>query len=149
MPTKGDGGNRGDLPIPGQVTASARALVKTFSQGSIVALNGLDFTARAGEVTAIIGANGSGKTTLLKAIFGLLRPDSGKVEAVGLDPHRQARLLRRQVGYVPQRHSLDPEMTGRETLSFFCTLYAIHGARRRHRVDTLSELFGPRALWRR
>lgn len=141
MPTKGDGGNQAGAPATGEVRASARALVKTYSQGTVVALNGLEFTARGGEVTAIIGANGSGKTTLLKALFGLLRPDSGTAEAVGLDPLRQGRKMRHQVGYVPQQHALDPEMTGRETLSFFCTLHAIHGARRRDRVAAMCKQF--------
>ena len=54
--------------------------------GSVKALDGVDLTARAGAVTALVGPNGSGKTTLLLVLAGLLVPDTGSVTVAGYDP---------------------------------------------------------------
>jgi zinc/manganese transport system ATP-binding protein len=70
---------------------------------------------RAGEFVGIIGANGAGKTTLLRLILGLLRPDSGTVRVLG----RPLRRGNPAVGYVPQKHQLDPEtpLRGRDLVA--------------------------------
>jgi len=53
--------------------------------------------------TAIIGPNGAGKTTLLKTMLGLIRPQSGNIRVMGLDPIKEPKKVRSMVGYVPQR----------------------------------------------
>jgi branched-chain amino acid transport system ATP-binding protein len=70
-------------------------LTKRF--GGLVAVDGVDFTVRAGEVVSVVGPNGAGKTTLFNLITGVLRPDSGRVlfndnDVTGLPPHRMAQL---------------------------------------------------------
>jgi branched-chain amino acid transport system ATP-binding protein len=65
--------------------------------GGIMALNGVGFTVREGEIFAVIGPNGAGKSTIFNVISGLYRPDRGKVVFAGSDitrvaPHRRARL---------------------------------------------------------
>jgi zinc transport system ATP-binding protein len=62
------------------------------------------FKVRRGSFVAIVGPNGGGKTTLLKLILGLLTPDRGRIEVLGLPPVR----ARRRVGYMPQHVNLDP-----------------------------------------
>ena len=123
--------------------ASTVGASKTYS-GGVRALAGLDFAARFGEVTAVIGANGSGKSTLLRLLGGALRADSGSVHTLGIDPGGQPAALRAAIGYVPQHQALDPEMTGRETLALFCTLYGVIGAKQRERVEALTAAFGLR-----
>jgi branched-chain amino acid transport system ATP-binding protein len=64
--------------------------------GGLVAVDGVDFTVRAGEVLSVVGPNGAGKTTLFNLITGVLRPNSGRVlfndiDVTGLAPHRMAR----------------------------------------------------------
>ena len=53
--------------------------------GAIVALRGVDFEVRAGEIATLIGSNGAGKSTLLRAVSGLLRPSAGRIELEGID----------------------------------------------------------------
>jgi len=70
-------------------------LTKRF--GGLVAVDGVDFTVRAGEVLSVVGPNGAGKTTLFNLITGVLKPDSGRVlfndkDVTGLPPHRLARI---------------------------------------------------------
>jgi simple sugar transport system ATP-binding protein len=83
----GNGGGNGDLAL------EARDLVKRY--GSVEALRGASFTARRGEVVALIGDNGAGKSTLVKCLSGAERPDSGQIlldgETVTLDSPTAAR----------------------------------------------------------
>lgn len=87
-------------------------------QDGIDVLAGVTLEARAGQVTAVIGPNGAGKSTLLKTIFGVLRPQRGRIlfegkPIQGLPPHA---LKRRGIGYVPQTASTFPQLTVEENL---------------------------------
>ena len=84
-------------------------------------------------LTVVVGPNGAGKTTLLRVLAGLLRPDSGTVEAPG---------DRRRIGYIPQELALDPEMTGRETLALLAALHGVPRRERGERIAGLAESFG-------
>ena len=66
---------------------SAQGLTKRFKTGRshVTVLKAVDFEARAGEVTMVMGPSGSGKSTLIAALSGLMRPDEGKVTALGED----------------------------------------------------------------
>ena len=70
-----------------RVALDARGLVKAFKSGGsrVEVLKSVDFRAEHGEVTLVMGPSGSGKSTLLACMSGLLRPDSGKVQAMGQD----------------------------------------------------------------
>jgi energy-coupling factor transport system ATP-binding protein len=74
-----------------------------FSYNGHPALKDVDLTVQQGELVALMGRNGAGKTTLLKQCTGLLRPDEGQVQVMGLDTKLTAvEELVRQIGYVPQ-----------------------------------------------
>ena len=76
----------------------------TVSYGAVRALGGVDLSVGEGSVTAVLGANGAGKTTLLRAVSGLLRPRSGRVELDGADITGTAveEIVRLGVAHVPQ-----------------------------------------------
>src|SRR6185312_671171 len=98
---------------------SAHNLIKHY--GETVALGGVDFSIRAGESVAIMGASGSGKTTLLHSLAGILTPDSGEVmfdRADGqsvivnlLGEGARSQLRREAFGFVFQQGLLVPELT--------------------------------------
>ena len=74
-------------------------------------IDGLSFDCEPGRVYGLLGPNGAGKTTLMNLITGLYRPTSGTVRVLGLDPVRDARKVRREIGLVPQETSLYPELS--------------------------------------
>lgn len=74
-----------------------------------VALEDVTFRLLSGELLAVIGPNGSGKTTLLKTVLGLYRPVQGRARVLGAEGRAIAR-VRQQIGYVPQRKPIDPNM---------------------------------------
>ncbi|HEY0639685.1 MAG TPA: ABC transporter ATP-binding protein [Pseudonocardiaceae bacterium] len=92
----------------------ARGLVKRY--GAVAAVDGLDLTARPGEVLALLGPNGAGKTTTVELCEGFLRPDAGTVRVLGHDPVREGRLLRARIGVMPQGGGAYPVVRAAEML---------------------------------
>jgi ABC-2 type transport system ATP-binding protein len=101
----------------------ARGLSKRF--GEIAALNGLDFVADSGQVTALLGPNGAGKTTFIGAVATLVRPDGGKLFVAGIDASSEPARVRRVIGLAGQSASVEPAMTGRENLEFTGRLFGL------------------------
>ncbi len=103
----------------GNVIVSAQAVVKSYDDGRITVLHGVDLTVRAGELVALWGASGSGKSTLLHLLGGLDVPDSGQLRVCGLDPSREGdrlALRREHLGFVFQLHNLIPDLTVEENI---------------------------------
>ncbi|RLG51224.1 MAG: hypothetical protein DRN99_08820 [Thermoproteota archaeon] len=83
------------------LAAEARSLAKKF--GRTVAVRDATFTVEEGEAAALVGPNGAGKTTTLKLMLGLLKPDKGSLRVLGLDPWRNGREVRMQVGVLHEK----------------------------------------------
>ncbi|HEY8457853.1 MAG TPA: ABC transporter ATP-binding protein [Actinopolymorphaceae bacterium] len=84
-------------------------------------LHGLTAQVARGSVTGLLGSSGSGKTTLLRAIVGVQVVHSGSVTVLG-HPAGSPK-LRRRVGYLTQSPSIYPDLTVRENVRYFATLY--------------------------
>ena len=97
-------------------------LVKRY--GSEVAVDGLDLTAEAGQVTAVLGPNGAGKTTTVEICEGLRRRDGGDVRVLGLDPVRDATALRPLVGVMLQDGGLPNTVRAGDVLEHIARMYA-------------------------
>jgi len=87
--------------------------------GRIAALSGVDLTVPAGTIVGLVGPNGAGKTTLIRILVGALRADQGTVRVLGQDPFTNRRLVRTQIGYMPQAPVLYQDLTIGENITFF------------------------------
>ena len=91
--------------------------------GTTRAVDELDFAVGAGEVFGLLGPNGAGKTTTVEILEGYRRPDSGTVRVLGLDPVRDGRRLRPQIGVMLQAGGLYPGLRPLELLRLFAAYY--------------------------
>jgi ABC-2 type transport system ATP-binding protein len=105
--------------------------------GSTIAVDGLSLEVRAGEVFGLLGPNGAGKSTTIAIATGLLAPDAGSVDLLGLGSPSNPK-VRMHLGLAPQEITLYAELTARENLRFFADLYGVSNAR--VRVDELLAL---------
>ena len=119
----------------------AEGLEKTYARG-IRALDGVGFRVREGEVFGLLGPNGAGKSTTVRVLATLTKPDAGRATVAGHDVEREAAVVRRAIGYVPQSSGVDREATGRENLVLQAHVQGLGGAALRRRVDELLELLG-------
>jgi len=100
-----------------------RGLTRSF--GNIRALRGVDLELKKGRFLTIFGPNGAGKTTLLKILATIIRPSSGNLEIMGMDPRREGHVLRRYLGVVSHQSYLYPHLTSYENLRFYGTMYQV------------------------
>jgi len=91
--------------------------------GTLKVVDGLSLQVAKGEICGFLGANGSGKTTTIRMLCGLLIPDGGAGECIGLDIIRQAPLIRQHVGYMTQKFSFYEDLTVFENLDFVARVY--------------------------
>ena len=91
--------------------------------GKVQALSDVSLSVGKGEVFGLIGPDGAGKTTLFRILCTLLLPDAGTVTVDGFDTVSQMKDIRKRVGYMPGRFSLYQDLTVRENLEFFATLF--------------------------
>ena len=112
-------------------------LVKRY--GDLLALDHFDLSIKQGEIFGLLGPNGSGKTTAINCMLQLLTYDRGSIELFGeaMAPTRYD--LKRRIGMVPQQVAVLEELTVRENIDFFCSLYVRDRARRRALVDEAIE----------
>lgn len=103
----------------------ARGLTKRY--GDRVAVEELGFSVRRGEVYGLLGPNGSGKTTILRMMLGLVRPTSGVIRVLGLEPGCPAMLAR--VGALIESPAFYPYLSGRDNLRVMARHARVTGAR--------------------
>lgn len=109
------------------------------SFGAITAVDGVSLRLNRGEVFGLLGPNGAGKSTTINMAVGLLTPDSGKVQLEGLGSPSDP-TVRSRIGVAPQSLAIYDELTGRENVQFFASLYP--GAIGAKRINQVLELVG-------
>ena len=113
-------------------------LTKRF--GEVTAVDGVSFEARDGEVTGLLGPNGAGKTTTLRMLYGLMKPDAGRIAVDGVDAAADPAGARARMGVLPDAQGLYQRLTAREHLRYFGQLHGLGGPGLERRMQALEEL---------
>ncbi len=107
----------------------------------VVAVHGISFEVKKGEIFGFLGPNGAGKTTTMRMLSTLLIPSSGEVYIAGLNLRAGAEEIRHKIGYVSQVGGMLREASGRENLVFQARLYGMSEREAETRAQELIELF--------
>jgi len=110
------------------------------SFGDVRAVDGVSFRVEKGEIYGFLGPNGAGKTTTISIISGLLEPDSGTISIGGEELTAKTTEVKRNLGVVPQEIALYDELSGRENLIFWGSLYGIPSAELRESAERVLDM---------
>ncbi|MDG6256183.1 MAG: ATP-binding cassette domain-containing protein [Methanomicrobiaceae archaeon] len=113
----------------------AEALVKRY--GELVAVKAVSFRIDAGDVFGFLGPNGAGKTTIMRVIQCISPRSGGSVSVFGMDPEKEPRRIKQQIGVVPQETNLDTEFTCYENLLVYSRYFGIPGSIAKERIERL------------
>lgn len=114
-----------------------KGLQKKFKD--VKAVNGVDLSIEMQEIHGILGPNGAGKSTTIGCLLGLMPYDAGTVvfeNSIGI------KKWSKNIGYVPQDLAIYPDLTAKENVRFFCSLYGFKGGELKQKVDKALELVG-------
>jgi len=116
-------------------------LQKIYDNGT-EALRSVSFEVEEGEIFGIIGVNGAGKTTLIRILTTMLRPTSGKISVMGMNPTMEPEKVRSLIGVLPQETGLYEEFTIDENLEFIAEMQGVPKSERKERIQKVAELLG-------
>jgi len=116
----------------GSSIVELKAVVKRYNE--ILAVDNVDLTLKRGEIFALLGPNGSGKSTTLKMLIGLVQPDSGSVNVLGVNVQENPVAVKQLVGYVPESPNLYEFLTGIEYLDFIGDIYGMQNQEKENRI---------------
>ena len=119
---------------------SVRGLTKRYGAAEVV--QDLDLELAPGLCLGLLGPNGAGKTTTLRLLLGLIDPDAGRVQVLGLPVPQAAREARIRIGVVPQMDNLDPDFTVRENLVAYGRYFGLSAATLAARIPKLLDFAG-------
>jgi ABC-2 type transport system ATP-binding protein len=98
-------------------------LKKTF--GDVLAVNGISFEIKKGEIFGLLGPNGSGKSTTIRMICGVITPSDGTGTVLGYDICKESESIKQRIGYMSQRFSLYGDLTVNENLDFYGNIFGM------------------------
>jgi sodium transport system ATP-binding protein len=105
------------------------------SFGNVKAVQGVSFRAEDGRITGLLGPNGAGKSTTLRALYTVLKPDSGTAIIDGINVVDDSLAARARIGTLPHGAGLYPHLTARENITYYAKLYAMTPERIAARVQ--------------
>src|SRR6202795_1046605 len=109
----------------------------------IEAVRGVSFSIEPGELFGLLGPNGAGKTTTIKMLITLLIPTAGPARVLGLDVVKDAREVRKRIGYVfGGERGVYERLSGYDNLRYFAELYGVPPKLQKQRIDELLDLVG-------
>ncbi len=103
--------------------------------GNVTAVEYLDLEVGKGEIVGLLGPNGSGKSTTIKMILGLVKPDTGSVNVLGINVKEDPIGVKRKIGYVPESPRIYEFLTGLEFLDFTGDVYGMAPDEKKKRIE--------------
>ena len=126
-----------------QTALVAKDVRKTFKRDAgkpVDALAGISLEVARGTLTALVGPDGAGKTTLLRLAAGLVAPDAGSIEVIGIDVARSPQQVQDRISYMPQRFGLYEDLSVQENLDLYADLHGIEQEQRNNIYPRLFEM---------
>ena len=123
-----------------QAMIQVENLMKSFRdlrRGLVHAVDGVSFTARAGEIFGLLGPNGAGKTTTMRILCTVLRPSGGLARVAGYDVATQASQVRQHIGFMSANTAIYDRMSAWELVGYFGRLYGMTEGRLRERMEAV------------
>jgi len=120
-----------------------RDLSKVFTDKKsrdVIAVDKLTFTAKAGEIIAVLGMNGAGKSTTLRMLSTIISPTSGSITLNGEDIHNGTSHIRQSIGFLSGSTGLYKRLTARETIEFFARINGMSNEQIKVSIERISEL---------
>jgi sodium transport system ATP-binding protein len=105
--------------------------------GPVAAVNGVSFTAPDGHVTGLLGPNGAGKTTTLRMLYGVMRPDGGRILVDGVNAADSPQEAQSRLGVLPDLAGLYPRLTAREQILYYGELHGLDSRTVHERTEIL------------
>lgn len=115
---------------------------KKYARSDRYSAQGISFEVADGEVVGLVGSNGAGKSTTIKAIVGILPFTEGEIVVNDCDITKKPEEAKRQIGYVPDDHSVYDKLTGREYINYIGSLYYATKEQKQYTIDVLATHFG-------
>jgi ABC-2 type transport system ATP-binding protein len=107
-----------------------------------LALDYLSLEANKGEVIGLLGPNGAGKTTCIKSIIGLLPFDEGEIYVFGMKQDGKNQKIKSKIGFVTQEITIYEDMTAKDNLAFFGSLYGLKKPELENRIHEVAKIIG-------
>ena len=123
------------------MTAPLRAFGLTRRFGTETAVDDIDLQVKAGDIHAVVGLNGAGKTTLMRLFLGMLRPDAGHAQILGVDAGKATSAVWTRVGHLIETPFAYPELTVRENLRASALLHSVPSREIDRVVDRVVDQF--------
>ncbi len=125
--------------MSGSLCIEVQGLTKVYDR--FVAVDGVTFDVRPGEIYGFLGPNGAGKTTTIRMLIGLLRPTGGTIRICGFDLAAQPEEAKQVTGFLPDRPYIYEKLTAREYLRFIGGIYGLEAGEIAARTADLLEFF--------
>ncbi len=112
-----------------EIVIDVKNLVKCYNKSKTNAVDDVSFSVKKGEFFTLLGPNGAGKTTTISILTTILSKTSGQATVVGYDLDKEANKVRKNVGIIFQKPSLDENLTAEENIRFHTVLYGYYDFR--------------------
>jgi ABC-2 type transport system ATP-binding protein len=122
------------------ISVNVENLTKRF--GDFTAVDDISFGVAKGEIFGFLGPNGAGKSTTIKMLCGILTPTSGNGTVSGFDIVNEQDKIKNNIGYMSQKFSLYNDLTVRENLEFFGSIYGLSGKILKDRIEYVRDMAG-------